>query len=520
MADPQDVRSASLRAESESPGSAEAHARPGRPEPKPLIPLFLLVISVWAIGLPSLPQGPCLGDAGELQLASAVLGIAHSPGYAAYISLAHVATWLPGVTPAYAVTLACLCAGVVALTLLALLAIRLGANPWIAAASALALTAHPRVWQNLITPEIYIFSLAFILAAAVCMATYLRRGSRGHLFFAAFLLGITIANRPPLILAAPFFIAAWWMSPFRREGTPSFQLRTLALLAISASLPGVYTLGYFFVRDTPETRYNYIEQHNAETPELPESTAGVAAKWERVRWLVSGREFYYLAGANWNQMRAKLRWMRYEVIGRELLPSAALGLLCIAGLIGSLRRNAPLCAILAAIALPPAAYMLYVRNFGQAADSMPLLATVAILAAVGVSRVAPSRSDGLRTLVAVGVFVATLWYTFDDLSHRPKYGEKGDASGFLADVRMNDMPRDAVILTFWTHAAPLLYERIANTDRSDIRIIISQPANWIALADRFSDRAIYVTINSSQVASRTPYFEHNLWRLSPPPRAP
>ena len=494
-----------------------ASARSGLP-----VALTSLAVTVFATAVPALPSGVCMGDAGELQLAGAVLGIAHSPGYAAYITLAHLATLVPGLSPAYSITLLCLTVGVASLALATALATRMGVNPWVASAATLGLTSHPRVWQNIITPEVYILSIAILLAAACSMTAYLRHGRRKHLLVAAFLLGVAIANRPPVLLVAPFFLWSWWKSPRRVHAPRHETTRTLSLLVLFASLPGVYSLAYFFVRDTPDSPYNYIEQHNAETPELPRVRDGVAARIERVLWLVTAREFYYLAGSNWGQIRAKLRWMRYELLGREFPLAAAVVILSGLGLFRALRRAPGIAWLVIGIALHAFLYGLYCRNSGQAADTLPLLFFITIFAAFGFGEVfnyCPARS---QTVIAICVFAVAVACTVRDLPDRPKYGAQGDAVGFLADVRLAEMPDDAIILTNWTYAAALLYERILNTNRNDIDIIISQPGNWSMLADQHPGHPVYVSANTSVVANRRPTFEHNLWRLNAPegPRSP
>ena len=58
-----------------------------------------------AVTVPRLPSSICLGDSGGIQLAAATLGITHPPGYVGYMSLAHLFTLVPGVDPAYMVSL-------------------------------------------------------------------------------------------------------------------------------------------------------------------------------------------------------------------------------------------------------------------------------------------------------------------------------------------------------------------------------------------------------------------------------
>lgn len=511
------IGSAEACADVEAGSRGRASAAPHWP-PWPAgcwLALGLLAATAFGLALPYLPSGVCLGDSGELQLAGTVLGIAHSPGYAAYTSIAHLATWIPGVNPAYAVTLLCLAAGVITMTLSAMLAIRLGANPWAACAAGLALSAHPRVWQNVISPEVYIFSIAFLLGAAYLMTRYLRLGRRRDLLLAAFLLGVTIANRPPVVLAAPFFLWTWWANPHRTRTNAKTTVATLGLLVTSASLPGVYSTAYFFIRDTPTTSYNYMDHHNAESADLPLNTEGFASKVHRMAWLVSGREFYYLVGNDWGQVRAKLRWLRYEIVGRELPAGAAVLLLALVGLLRAFQRFSGTAWLLCGIAFQALFYILNCRNSGQAADLLPVLIPMAVLSSAGFSEALGVMGVRSRGIAAIAVFVLTLLVTLRDLPHRTQYGASVDATGFLADTRLADLPKDSIVLTGWTHAAPLLYEQIVRTHRHDLRIIIAQPQNWLRLADQFPDRRVYVSQTLSILEPRRPTLNHNLWLLGP-----
>ena len=62
--------------------------------------ILIAVMVIAAVTVPRLPPGICYGDSGDLQTASATLGIAHPPGYAGYVTLGYLITRIPGVDPA------------------------------------------------------------------------------------------------------------------------------------------------------------------------------------------------------------------------------------------------------------------------------------------------------------------------------------------------------------------------------------------------------------------------------------
>ncbi|MCH7592399.1 MAG: DUF2723 domain-containing protein, partial [Planctomycetes bacterium] len=175
----------------------------------------LAVVFISALAIPRLPPGVCFEDAGDLQLASATLGIMHPPGYAGYVTLGWFVSRVPGVDPAYMVSLACFASGLTAIWFCMLLQIRLGVSSWIAGALGLALTAHPRVWSNLLVPEVYAPTLALLAGAAYLLVRSVHRGVRRDMLLAALLYGLALANRPPLLFMLPFFLVAWWTARSR-----------------------------------------------------------------------------------------------------------------------------------------------------------------------------------------------------------------------------------------------------------------------------------------------------------------
>ena len=80
-------------------------------------------------------------------------------------------------------------------------------------------------------------------------------------------------------------------------------------MVLCAALPGLYSLGYLWVRDTSQISYNYIESHNAEFHYLPEAEEGGQAKLQRVFWLASCREFSRYTTKTWRTAWLRLCWL-------------------------------------------------------------------------------------------------------------------------------------------------------------------------------------------------------------------
>lgn len=323
-----------------------------------------MLAAVTGAAVPRLPTGVCHADSGGFQLAAATLGITHPPGYAGYVTIWHLITRIVPADPAYVVSISCLMAGLGVLTLLVCVQTRLGLNAWMACAVALLLAAHPRVWSNLLAPEVYMISLGLVAASAWLLIRYADFGRRGDLFAAALLYGLATANRIPALLLLPLILAAWWIARRRWERGAAAAARTLALCAALAAIPMLYNFAYLWVRDRPDLPYNYLEQFNADTGLLPHSTDGWHAKWRRVLWLQGGEQFRDLLV--WSppavetpdphevptaSLRSKFRWIVQDVFPDPLVSLGLLWMVVAILACTARRRFRTLSLVLTALAL-------------------------------------------------------------------------------------------------------------------------------------------------------------------------
>lgn len=482
--------------------------------PRRILPVLVFLVAVIVlVSVPRLPPYICYGDAGDLQLASASLGITHPPGYAGFVSLGYMATLIPGVDPAYAVSVFCMATGIIVLILCVLFQVRLGVNPWAAGTVALLLTAHPRFWMNLTTPEVYMPALAFIVGAAYLVLKYAQGGRRRDVYIAGFLFGVALANRPPVLLILPFFVTGWWLAARRWELPERPSEKSFLVILGCAMLPGLYSLGYLWVRDTPQTPYNYLEHHTAEYHELPQSNAGWPAKLERVTWQASAKQFHYRVGNDWRGVRTKLRWLRIQLVAYDALPYSIMALLGIFGIVMVFQRCLISGILLCGMCIQSVFFVCMFRDVGQAADLMPLLFALAVFGGVTLSTLLPINGDARRKLFARALMIAITVLTVLNVPHRSKYGASLDATAFLDEVDLKTFPQRSVIFAKWNESLPLLYEQYILGTRPDINIVIANPGNWLRMAEGFPDHPVFLVGKDSSFKDRvvTPF--RNVWRL-------
>ncbi len=446
-----------------------------------LVPVALVLGVLLVVMIPRLPPGVCLGDSGDLQCASAVLGIAHPPGYGGYVSLGFLATCLPGVDHARAVTLMCAAAGVLAITLLVLLQIRLGVSPWLASAIGLALTVYPRVWANLTAAEVYAPTLALLAASAYLVTKYSFRGCLRNLLLAGICLGFAAGNRPPVALMWVGYCVALVPAQRRWFVTRRRVWRDLGLVVAAVLVPMFYSFAYLLVRDQPDTPVNYIEQYNLEAEVLPPADGGFSARLERAIWQATGRQYReYLSSGSANV------WARLRYIRNEVLPHAWGGLafaltIVVVGFCLVFRRCSACGWIISGIVLGDVFFVCSYRVFGDAADMLPMIWSIALAAGVGMSTLCPVRVRGARRALAMAIFLGAAGFTVVDAPHRWHAGKSVDATEFLSAVAFRELPEGSIICSSWGTSPALWYAKHVLAERDDVRIINANPANWLKL---------------------------------------
>jgi hypothetical protein len=484
------------------------------------LPIAIFVLLVCTVT--GLPPGICFDDPGDLQAAASALGIAHPPGYPGYVSLGYLLTQIPGVSPAYAVTLGCLGAGLAALVIAGLMQTRLGVNAWIAATLVLALGVHPKVWVNMVIPEVYAPSLAFEVGAAYLLFRYLQLHRRRDLLLAALLVGFAFANRPPVGLALPAFALALWLGLRRRKADSRKPFRDLAWAALCFLLPCLYSYGYLYVRDTPAAPYNYIERCDADFDELPAADAGVRAKTRRLVWLTTGRQFRHSMGLRTAGLSGRLHWLTVQ-LGAQHDAVFVTAVVAIAfGLILTNRRSPGCAVLLAGIALAAAIFICLYHVYDTAADVLPVLFAVTVLVGVVLSALFPSELGRPRRILAVIIFLSACVWTVYETRRGPDMAATADATAYVETADLGTLPANALIICSWIDFPPLWYAQHVLTGRQDIRVVTAN-RHWLSLTREQAETGtaypgpIFLTnrITVPPGARLTPC--RNLWRIDPAP---
>ena len=185
---------------------------------------MLLAAAVALLGLalylatlaPGLTWAHESGDGGELAAAAYTLGIAHPPGYPAYLLLAHLFTRLPVGEVATRTNLFSAVSAAGACALLTWTLARAQIKSIGAAGAGLALALSPLLWSQATVTEVYAFNALFVALLLSLVpwntnegqqdprAACLRGLALGTIW------GLSLGNHPTALLCAPLLILALW----------------------------------------------------------------------------------------------------------------------------------------------------------------------------------------------------------------------------------------------------------------------------------------------------------------------
>jgi|GEM_PF-1047983 hypothetical protein len=217
-----------------------------------------------------------VGDAGEFITASAVLGIAHAPGYPLFSLLGKIAVLLvPWGSVAFRVNILSAAAGAAAVAMVYGLIKdnlppygRRGDVPTATAAAAL-FAVSIAVARSAAQTEVFTLNALFVAAMARAILAFIRRYSTcieplrakafGLLYLAALIFGLAAANHQTAVLLLP--ATAWLLYPLRREVVKRFAaVAAFALLGFSVNfyLPIRAAAGPPLNVGNPSSPHNFI----------------------------------------------------------------------------------------------------------------------------------------------------------------------------------------------------------------------------------------------------------------------
>ncbi len=402
-------------------------------------------------------------DAGEFQLAAALLGVAHPPGYPLYTMLGHLFIRLvPWGTPAYRLNLmsALLAAGTLVPVARAtrLWARRLGASPVTAMvgglAAALTLGTATTVWAqatiaNVRTLAVFFAALALYFLSRFATATDSAESGRA-LVFLALSLGLGGGHYPPLAFVSIFFAIYVLLTDPRLIQQPRRWWRPLLVGLAGLLLP----LAYLPIRGAMDAPL---------APDGLDTWSGFLHHFLAVGF--GGDMFAFATAADLPHRLALLPTLFPFQFNLVLLAAALLAFL------GLLRRDWRLFLLLAGSLVLHAFVSITYRAPQTVEYLMPAYLPIAI--AVGLLPALFAGLCGKFALVRPGLAAAVLCAgLFNGWAHAPSFIElAGDHTARQAvEPLLETAPTDALILADWRWAMPLRYLREVEGLRPDVQV--------------------------------------------------
>lgn len=457
-------------------------------------PLEPIVFSLsFALYLHTLASTVLPADSGEFQLVSYLLGIAHPPGYPLYTMLGKLSTFVSVGDAAHRVNLMSALFAALTLALVCRTVRTAMSSRWGGAVAVIALGAAPTFWAQATTANIR--SLAALLTSLLLFALvyYARTKKSVYLILFGLAFGLGVTHHGSLAFLALPFLA------FLLTTSPSLLTDVRLLLKpLRAFLLSLCVLLYLPLRSWMGTPFG------------PADLASPSDFLEHVLARGFRGDMFYFA-------RPDVLPDRLAVLANILDIQFGLPLLLLA-LLGGLAvlRRRPSLLLLVGGAFAVSAFVAITYRAPQTVEYlMPSYVTLAIAIGCGASLVGRIRDRSLRAVVVAvllllaGLNVRRSYPSFLSLS-------RDRSARLYAEHILQNVPRDAVILSNWHWATPLWYLQRCEGMRPDVGVeyvypegAAPMPEVWLRrIRENLERRPVVVT-------NLYPEFEAASYRFSP-----
>ena len=451
-----------------------------------IIASLALIIYIQTLSPTVLPA-----DAGEFQLVSYVLGIAHPPGYPLYTMLAHLFTWLPVGDPAYRVN--CFAAITSALTLaLVNRTIRKASGSlWGGIAGAFILGSSATFWAQSTTANIRSLTALLTALSLLTVTRYIQEPSERRLALLALCFGLAVTHHSSLLLLALPFTATLLASDPGLLSNPNRWPRPLLTFAVPfivlLYLPIRSLIGTPF-DPAPIRSFNDFLQH----------VLALGFRGDML-YFTTREVLGTRTGITLEILRLQFGW------GLLFLATISLSVLSL--------RHWKLALLYGGVFLVNVLSALTYRAPQTVEYLIPAYVALVIIIGLGISegiKHLESRKAWAGALVGLTLLLAGTNLThnypsFATLSH--DYSARN-----YAETILNAAPRNAVVLSNWHHATVFWYLQEAEALRPDVSVRYVYPEGAASMAEttmrrvqeEISQRPVIVT-NSYREYSTTPY---------------
>jgi hypothetical protein len=347
-----------------------------------------------------------------------------------------------------------------------------------------------------------------MLAVSVYYAArFAHSRARRDLLVSAFVYGLLIASRTAAVVFLPGLLLAWWAGA-RDVAARRWKNALMAGAALSVGVAAC--VAYLWCVDRSGAPGNYIDSYNVENAELPSADAGVAAKCQRLIWLLSGAEFRDNLRPSRRALRIQVRRLNYELTDSNTVLLGPLSLLALAGSLSLWKRQRAVFFAAWGAVLGGVLFGLVYHICDQALDVLPILCGATLLCGAAIAA-ALRANHGVQRWFAVPALLAATC-SLASIPARRDSAAQIDATEFASILDMRSLPPRSVLFAGWESATPMLYEQF-RTGRSDITVFSAHTSNWKRLVESYLDRPVYYERANVAPPGWTCVPYRNVWHL-------
>jgi hypothetical protein len=423
--------------------------------------LFLVTLMVLLITVaPSIHTS----DSPELAAAAHTLGIPHAPGYALYILLAHIATYLPVGDIAIRLNLLSTLATALCAPLLFRLLLHLVHDWRVASGTTLILIWSNGIWSNGLVAEVYALQLlSFCVAlSALLILFHTPMLQPKQVLFTGVLFGLAVALHPANVLFAPafVFVCIWKyrISTNNRDvpiRTP-VSIKHLFLAGLVSIAIFTLSLLYFPIRYAANPLINAAGYYDAQCQYQTVNLQSVSG----ITWLITGQQFkslFFGEGLlpSLHQLSEGLRWFWLNFLGVGVV-IGGIGLWTLA------RQHKKLLFVWLVLILP---YIYFFLTYGandRFAMFSPIYLSWTIPLAFGFQQL--NEPKWLRWLpLAFALIMLLINYPLLNLRHNTEHHDR-------TLLMLENIPPDAAVFGHWHDVVAMRYFQITEGQRQDITL--------------------------------------------------
>lgn len=427
-----------------------------------VVPVAVFALTLIVVLKTTAPTIYYLADSTEYAIGAKTLGIVHAPGYALYLLIGHLFTYLPVGDIGYRVNLfSSLSLALTALFSYAML-FQLVKDRAIAVAVTLTVVWSFHIWVNAVAAEVYIPQLAAISATGWALVSLYRAPYKTwrRILRVGVLYGVAVALNPSSVLLAPGMAVSFLMMrvPLRKSVAAGALAVGLVLL----------TLLYFPVRYNADPPYNAAGAYgiDGEFREVDLTTLG------GVWWLVSGRQFDSLFFSQGYLPTPRQLYSTFSIFWGNYL---GVGLLVAGvGCYVMYLKNRTLLVLWLVFFVP---FTYFFSTYGaNDRDTMlnPSLWLVSIPIAYGSLWFLADATGIVRWLAVLLLPTALLLVNFRIVDASETYFMRE-----RAEFLIEHMPENAIVTGTWIDATMMQYMQLVEGRRPDLQVV-----NWFYFFDR------------------------------------